>query len=231
MQVTLREERGSRARRHNHALVALARQVWSDDCPLDTALGTICETAAEVLDVERVNIWRLQPGRRRLRCVHAYERATGRHNAPGYDDAFDADSEYGRLLGEVRVLRAAEVARDATLSASWATLGDYLRRHDIHSLLDAPVRSAGELLGVVCHEQVGRARLWTGEDEAFAASIGDYVALAIEIARRREAERRLRHLQQHDPQTDLPNPTTCSRSRAPPCIRCRAGTTASPRST
>src|SRR5690606_28142283 len=194
MQATLREERGSQARRHNHALVALARQVWSDDCPLDTALGTICETAAEVLDVERVNIWRLQPGRRRLRCVHAYERATGRHNAPGYDDAFDADSEYGRLLGEVRVLRAAEVARDATLSASWATLGEYLRWQGVLSLLVALVRSAGVLLGVVFHGRVVRARLWIGVDEAFAAGSGDYVALAIEVARRREAERRLRHL-------------------------------------
>lgn len=193
------------AHRHNHALVALAREVWNEDRPLDAALGAICETAADTLDVERVNVWRLQPARGRLHCVHAYERDTGHHNPPGYDGDFDADSEYARQLDAVRVFQAADVARDAVVSASWAALGSYLQRHDIHSLLDAPIRSAGELLGVVCHEQVGRARPWTVEDEAFAASIGDYVALAIEISRRREAERRLRHLQQHDPQTDLPN--------------------------
>ena len=205
MRGSQRQERGAWARRHNHALVALAREVWHDSCSLDSALALICETAADTLEVERVNVWRLHPEHHLLRCVHAYERDTGRHNPPGYDGAFDADSEYVRQLDTVRVFQTADVAHDATLSASWAALGEYLQDNDIHSLLDAPVRSAGELLGVVCHEQVARARLWTPEDEAFAASIGDYVAMAYEISRRREAEQRLRHLERHDPQTELPN--------------------------
>ena len=200
-----RQRRGAWARRHNHALVALAREVWHDGCSLDSALALICATAAETLEVERVNVWRLQPEHQLLRCVHAYERGTGAHNPPGYDSAFDADSEYVRQLDAVRVFQAADVARDATVSASWAALGEYLMCNNVRSLLDAPVRSGGDLIGVVCHEQVGRVRLWTPEDEAFAASIGDYVAMACEICRRREAEQRLRHRERHDPQTELPN--------------------------
>jgi EAL domain-containing protein (putative c-di-GMP-specific phosphodiesterase class I)/GGDEF domain-containing protein len=198
-------ERGAWARRHNQALVALAREVWQDGCTLDSAIGLICETAAETLEVERVNVWRLHRQHHLLRCVHAYERDTGTHNPPGYDAAFDADSDYVRQLDAVRVFHAADVAHDAAVSASWAALGEYLLANDVRSLLDAPVRSGGELMGVVCHEQVGHARLWTPEDEAFAASIGDYVAVAYEISRRREAEQRLRHLERHDPQTELPN--------------------------
>src|SRR5690606_33517968 len=73
------------------------------------------------------------------------------------------------------------------------------------SLLDAPVRSAGELLGVICHEHVGPARVWSPEDQAFAGSIGDYVAMAFEIDRRRRLEGRVRHLELFDPHTNLPN--------------------------
>ncbi len=198
-------DRGAWARRHNHALVALARRVWHDDCNLATAMTLICETAADTLDVERVNIWRADAAACTLRCVHAYQHSTGEHNPPGYEEVLDYDSAYGVQLDEVRVIDAADVTRDGTVSASQAALGAYLKKHRICSLLDAPIRSEGELIGVICHEHVDSPRTWTPEDEAFAGSIGDYVAMAHEISRRRDAEHRLRFLERHDPDTALPN--------------------------
>lgn len=199
------QERGARARRHNHALVALGRRVWHEDCTFESAIAEICEVAAETLGVERVNIWRIDADTQQLRCIHAYDRRTGEHNAAGFDESLLLDSEYGDQLGEVRVIDIADVGTDSTISASEEALGAYLRRHDIHSLLDAPIRAEGHLLGVVCHEHVGSARMWSPEDHAFAGSIGDYVAVAYEIARRREIESRLRFLERHDPHTNLPN--------------------------
>lgn len=198
-------ERGARARRHNHALVALGRQVWHEDCTLESAISLICEIAAETLGIERVNVWRLDDDQHRLHCVHAYTRSDHRHNAPDFAEELPLEGDYGEQLGEVRVIDVADVAASDAVTASERALGEYLRRHRIHSLLDAPIRAEGRLLGVVCHEHVGSARVWTPEDYAFAGSIGDYVAVAYEIARRREIESRLRYLERHDPHTELPN--------------------------
>ncbi len=198
-------ERGARAPRHNHALVALGRRVWNEDCTFEIAVAEICEVAAETLEVERVNIWRADAASQRLHCIHAYVRSAGAHNHPGLDASLPLDSDYGIKLDAVRVIDIADVAVDVSVSASQEALGAYLRLHDIHSLLDAPIRAEGILIGVVCHEHVGSARMWSPEDHAFAGSIGDYIAVAYEVARRREMETRLRFLERHDAQTNLPN--------------------------
>ncbi|WP_165967428.1 putative bifunctional diguanylate cyclase/phosphodiesterase [Luteimonas aestuarii] len=195
-----RQEHGAWARRHNHALVSLARRVWQDDCSLQTALAVICETAADTLEVERVNVWRIGEDAHTLECLHHYQRSTGEH-VPKPGVALHVGPGYGALLDEVRVVDYAGAARfdiDGGLS-------EYLRRHGIGSMLDAPVRIAGELVGVACHEHVGPVRVWSPEDHAFAGSIGDYVAMACEIDRRRNLEGRVRYLELHDPHTDLPN--------------------------
>ena len=192
------QDRGAWARRHNHALVSLARRVWQDDCSLARAFALICETAAATLGVERVNIWRWDAADGSLRCVHHYERSRGHRRAARADAVLRVGAEYGTALDEVRVI-------DQSAAGDDDGLGDYLRRHGIGSLLDAPVRSAGELLGVICHEHVGTPRDWSPEDQAFAGSIGDYVAMAFEIDRRRQLEGRVRYLELHDPHTDLPN--------------------------
>ena len=198
------DERSARARRHNHALVALGRQVWNEDCTFETAIALICEMSAEALDVEYVNIWRCERDGKQLNCLHAYTRSADQHQPDGFDQSLPLHRDYIAQLNDVRVIDVADIAHDSG-PATGDQFRAYFERHGIHSLLDAPVRSEGVLLGVVSFEHVEHPRVWTPEDRAFAASVGDYVAVAHEIARRREIENRLRYLERHDPHTDLPN--------------------------
>ena len=56
-------------------------------------------------------------------------------------------------------------------------------------MLEATVRHTGKLIGVVCHEHIGPMRNWLLDEQSFAASIADMVAIVLEAeARGRLAE-------------------------------------------
>src|SRR4029077_14094297 len=60
------------------------------------------------------------------------------------------------------------------------------------SRLDAPIIREGTMAGIVCHEHVGEARIWSQKDRDFAACTADMAALFLEQADRAEIERALR---------------------------------------
>jgi PAS domain S-box-containing protein len=80
------------------------------------------------------------------------------------------------------------VATDTIEDPRTTGLGDYLEEHDVRALLDATIRSEGEVVGVVCHEQVGSPREWTDDETEFATKIADLVHRA--LRNRERAERR-----------------------------------------
>ena len=207
-QMTARDQSAapSSSERFTRALVALTRAVWHPDCTFDRALGLICETAAHALQVERANVWHYDREARLLRCLHAYCALDDSHARTETLETLSLDGDdYMAALEDVRTIDAADVEFDPSTASSHGALRSYLRKHRIQALLDAPVRIEGELLGLVCHESIARPRQWSPEEVTFAGSMGDYVAMAYEVARRHRAEKEVRHLLLHDATTNLPN--------------------------
>jgi diguanylate cyclase (GGDEF)-like protein len=192
-------------RRHTRSLLVLAQRLWQSGSALEPALTAITETAASVLEVERVKVWHFEPGDQ-LRCVHSYERTPNAHNVAGFDERLQLPGQVPvRTFLRPRVTRCDELDERRQLAELADPLARYLRQHSIRSLLDAPIRVDGELYGMVCHEHVGPQREWRRDELAFAGRIGEIVAVALEIERRKRAEMRLEFLELHDPVTGLAN--------------------------
>ena len=192
--------------RFTRTLLALTRTVWHPSCTFETAIGSICESAAAALQVERVTVWHHDSAAGLLRCLHAYRADGAGHEETGAIEAlFLHDEDYMSTLKHVRAFEAVELDGEAEAEGPSDSLRGYLQRYRIHALLDAPGFVEGELQGVICHESIDRDRKWTQEEITFAASMGDYVAMAYEIARRRRAETEIEHLRLHDGGTGLGN--------------------------
>ncbi len=158
-----------------------------DDSDWEQTLRWLTEASASTLGVERAGIWLFDEARRAVvcECLHVHSKGTFekglRLQASEYPRYFEA-------LNEHRVVAASDARKDERTSEF--TEG-YLKPHGITSMLDAPIRIHGRLVGVICHEQVGPPRAWPLEEQDFASSIADLAALALEAVKQRSTEQSL----------------------------------------
>ncbi|RDI70532.1 GAF domain-containing protein [Halopelagius longus] len=187
-------ERQARQRR---TVVELSTDERITDGDFEAGKRTITETAAETLDVDRVGIWLFEDGNSVLRNADLYERSADAHTE-GEELAADDYPAYFEALEAHRSL-AAEDARSDPRTAELAA--EYLEPYGIGSVLDATIRSNGDVVGVVCHEHVGEPREWTDDERRFAGEIADQVLRVLSNRRQRERERALEEL--HGIATDI----------------------------
>ncbi|MBH0201742.1 MAG: PAS domain S-box protein [Nitrospira sp.] len=175
-------------RRIQRGLFELAKSPQVYEGNLQDAFQLITRVAAECLHVERVSIWFFTGDRSAIQCANLYQRAIQKHSQGMVLRAIDYP-KYFQELDTERIV----VADDAQTDSRTAEFtSSYLAPLGITSMLDVPVRSEGRMVGVICHEQIGPKRQWTLEEQHFAASVANTVALAIEVADRRKVEQALR---------------------------------------
>jgi len=173
-------------------LVDLAKSEQLSQCDFKGFSRMATEVAASTLGVERVGIWFFNDDRSSLRCRDLYQMSLDSHSN-GVELQAASYPRYFAALERGRVV-AAHDARDDPDTSEFAE--SYLKPLDISSMLDAPVRKEGELVGVVCHEHVGPSRVWAADEQDFAASVADFVSLALEASERRRTEQAYRVAQE-----------------------------------
>lgn len=157
------------------------------------AMRRITETAARCERLERVNLWLYPPDRDVIQCLDHFQLSTGEHGGGDRLARADYPTYFAALEQEEAI-----VADDAlTHPLTFEFAEPYLKRHDIRSMLDAPIRSGGRVLGVLCYEQVGQALQWSPEQRLFAIALANLAALMIEQNERHQAQRELQASEQH----------------------------------
>ncbi len=148
-------------------------------------LVEMTELVADILDVERVGIWCFDDTGERLTCERLWERNEQRATSGAEYRSVDCPS-YFAAVRSGRALVISDLAADEIFQLDRPDL------EGVRALLDIPIRLHGQLVGVVCHEQLGAPREWTREEEQFARSASDLLTLVLEAEGRVSAESSLR---------------------------------------
>ncbi|AKF02878.1 GAF domain-containing protein [Sandaracinus amylolyticus] len=175
-------------RRHNQILLSLAKSTELDGSDPQRAWRLLTEAATHGIGTERASIWFFDEHRTQIELVDLFERSKAAHSAGFVLKAADYPA-YFAALAEDRTIAASD-ARHHAATREFKT--GYLEPLDIHSMLEAPIRRRGKVVGVLCHEHVGAQRTFSREEEQLAASIADLVARTLDDRDRLAAENAMR---------------------------------------
>ncbi len=182
----IEKERTAKIEKYNAILTNLSTTPFEKYENLEKALQAITEAVAEGLGIERASIWDYTGTS--LVSKDLFEKTKNQHSAGLELFAKDFPAYFEGVQSGLAI-----VAHNAHTHPNTFEFSEvYLKPLGINSMLDVPIREAGELKGVVCCEYVGTDfKEWTLEDENFARSISEIISLMIEADKRKKAEEEL----------------------------------------
>ncbi len=176
--------------RQNEVIMQLTSSEIRARGDLDARIREITEASSKTLEVDRVSVWLYNDDRTKIHCVDLYELDKDKHTS-GYEMGADDYPAFFSSL-EKRHTVAAPVTYTGPVTKERSQ--SHISPLGIASVEDAHGGAAGGFAGVVCHEQVGAARRWTTQEQAFIGSVTDLISLAFEESRRKQVEEQLQKL-------------------------------------
>ncbi|PZV12994.1 MAG: hypothetical protein DCF20_16620 [Pseudanabaena sp.] len=190
---TLEDKVEERTQQLNHQMSALLDLTCDKSLSQGNwqqAVRQLTKAGAETLGVERASVWLYDASKTKIVCANLFEVITQQHssgtellaaNYPNYFRAMETDRSI-----------VANCARTDTRTREFAD--SYLEPLGITSMLDAPIRLGERTIGVLCLERIGSTKEWTLEEQSFARSLSDLIALAFESRQRKQVEIALQQL-------------------------------------
>lgn len=177
----------------NHLLLKLSKLTCVDEGELPETYREITESLVSGLGVQRASIWFYTPEEKSIACRDLFQEG-GPDHSKGIE-LFKSDfPAYFEYLSEERTLPVSDAL---THPATREFTDPYLLPNNIFSMLDAPIRLNGKMIGVICCETVGASRIWTSTDELFVGNVSDIISRALQANQRSIAHRKLEDMNQY----------------------------------
>ena len=152
------------------------------------ALKIIAQKISEMMGIERVGVWFYTLDQEAM-----YEEMTFRIGDTPSHGLIIKKQEYPVYFKNLEAQRVLRVNDTLEEPATKELLDTYMKALNIRAHLDAPIYSDGELMGILCCEQIAKPRQWETEDFSFVASCADLIGRLIESEKRHTYEKELRH--------------------------------------
>lgn len=152
------------------------------------ALKIICQRICEVMEIQRFGVWMFTITRDAI-----YEELTYSSDGSITRGRVIPHTEFPAYFKRVNEERVISLIVDEHDSELDDFVQSYMKPNNISALMDAPIYSDAEKIGVACCEVVDGTRKWDIHDMNFVAACSDFLGRIIEAEKRHAYERDLKH--------------------------------------
>lgn len=151
---------------------------------INEAIYEILQLSSRATNTARVNAWIFDKDKTEIQCIGNFD-ARENKLIPQSSLPRIAMPFYFSLFETEKII----MTTDAFHETKAAELYDfYLKPHDIQALMDIPIRVEGEIIGVICFENVGSPREWTLQEQKYGLVAAQMISLAMETFEKKKAK-------------------------------------------
>lgn len=151
------------------------------------ALEIISRKICEVMGIQRFGVWMFSPDKQSM--IEEMTHISGKEVSSGF---VLKRLELPYYMEQIEKERAVLVRVEEEKKEFQDLINKFMRPYHIESLMDAPIFSDGELVGVVCCETTEKNFQWDTMDQHFVAICADLVGRIIEAEKRHAYQNELK---------------------------------------
>ena len=151
----------------------------------------LTQKAADILAIDRVSVWFFNDDKTQLKLSSLYEKNNRAFTTEMTLHKADFPIYFQAVIDN-RILDILDIAND---ERTQEFLNSYSTTTGVKSMLDIGIRLSGKVIGVICHEVIGKSHRWTIEDIALATEYADLLAQLFANKQRIAIENQIRETQ------------------------------------
>lgn len=145
-------------------------------------LKEVLQSSSKALGCERTNAWLFNEDQTMLESLLSYNVQLNSFKKESPLKQIDVPN-YFQFLKKNEII----IANDApSEKMNEELIESYIIPNQISSMIDVPIRSGGEMIGVVCFEHVNKRVKWTASEKNFTLFIAQLISLSIETDKKKQ---------------------------------------------
>lgn len=157
------------------------------DGKLKEAIYEVLQMSSNATETKRVSVWIMDKEKTKLECLGNYDDSVHMELPQNSLPRIEMP-KYFKLFTKEKII----LSNDSLNCPITEELRDsYLIPNNICAMMDVPIRIEGDIIGVICFENVGKPRIWTLQDQKFGLISAQMISLALETYERKKFQTKL----------------------------------------